>query len=559
MNKQSMMPAPALLAVLLMILTGGLARAQDPEETTAQGATSGPSAPEETDIVVPELVLEVEEIEVEQVRAVLPDEGELALGQVSIPLPGADELAIDDGAFAVPLPGSPAAADAASIFSSGRLGAGSANHIVGELSLYKLGADPRFRLRFAYEGLDGFQFRAPGTGYFSRSNVIDGWFAASGQRVDLDAEAAFRENAFGLQGESDSFSSGLRRTSAAAQAVFTPEPLISLTGMFDGSVGSRILSTANGRDATGELEIAATPAAEARFTISAVDIVFESSYFIRALVSENVPVQQNVDLTGGVDVELPASMTLGARAGIFWEPGVPLDYPWRVSLGMLFGDAFEASLEGGYRVQRITMEGIWDRIPLAGVSSGEAVSELANDRQWYAALDTRWSGASGLSLTGEVDFAAHDAAVDIAAYDTFAEEFPLVQDPMLTLESGVRASWRPGQRMQVQAGWSGSFLDTPVGIPTSSIEGSLRVNDASERFTGVVEARSEFYPQAAMPWLGITGSFAPSDELEFSLELADVLAPILENGRGTLGPVPTDDHPFVQPGFRASVYTRISL
>lgn len=547
------------LAAILTVALAAFAGAQEGERDEGRGAASGPAAPEDTEIIVPELVLEVEELEVEQVSAVLPEEGELALGQVSIPLPGADDLSIDDEAFSVPLPGSAATPQATSIFSSGRLGAGSANHIVGELSLYKLGADPRFRLRFAYEGLDGFQFQPPGSGYFSRSNVIDGWFAASGDRAEIEAEAAFRENALGLQGRSDSFSAGLRRTTASAEAVFVPEPLISLTGALDGSVGSRILSTARESDAVGELEIAATPSAQARFTISAVDVVFESSYFIRALLSENVPLGQNVDLLGGVDLELPSSLTLGARAGIFWEPGDPLEYPWRLSLGMLLGEAFEASVEGGYRVDRITMEEIWDRVPLAGVSSNDALAEIENDGQWYAGVATRWSGATGLTLTGEVDFAAHDAAVDIGAYDGFAEEFPLQQRSMLRLTSSVNASWRPGQRMQVQAGWSGSFLDTPAGIPTSSIDGSLRVNDASERFTGIVEARSDFYPEAAMPWLGVTGAFAPSDELEFTLELADLLAPLLEAGRGSLGPVPTDDYPFVEPGFRASVYTRISL
>lgn len=549
----------ALLAALLMVLVVALAGAQDETDDVRQPPVSGPSAPEETDIIVPDLVFEVEELEVEQVRAVLPDEDELALGQVSIPLPGADDLAVDDDAFSVPLPGSPAAPETTSVFSSGRLGAGSANHIVGELSLYRLGAEPRFRLRFAYEGLDGFQFRPPGSGYFSRSNVIDGWIAASRERLDVEAEAAFEEDVLGLQGRSDSFSAGLRRTTASAEAVFRPEPLISLTGAFDGSVGSRLLSTTRGNEAAGEVEITATPAAEARFTIRAVDIVVESSYFVRALLSQNVPLGQNVDLLGGVDVELPASVTLGARAGISWEPGVPLDYPWRVSMGALFGEAFEASVEGGYRVERITLEEVWDRVPLAGVSSSSAVSELANDRQWYAGLDTRWSGTSGLAVTGEVDFIAHEAAVDVGAYDTFAEEFPLLQRSMLTLTSGLNASWRPVQRMQVQAGWTGSFLDTPVGVPASSVDGSLRVNDASERFTGIIEARSDFFPEAAMPWLGVTGSFTPSDELEFTLELADVLAPLLNEGRGSLGPEPTDDSPFIEPGFRASVYTRISL
>jgi hypothetical protein len=62
-----------------------------------------------------------------------------------------------------------------------------------------------------------------------------------------------------------------------------------------------------------------------------------------------------------------------------------------------------------------------------------------------------------------------------------------------------------------------------------------------------------------MPWLGLTGSFAPSDELEFTLEFADMLAPLLESGRPAHGPSVSPEFPFIEPGFRASIFTRISL
>ena len=73
---------------------------------------------------MPELVLEVEELELEQVSAVLPDEAELALGQVSIPAPGSRGALVDDEAFACRCRGSPAATETTSVFSSGASGAG---------------------------------------------------------------------------------------------------------------------------------------------------------------------------------------------------------------------------------------------------------------------------------------------------------------------------------------------------------------------------------------------------------------------------------------------------
>lgn len=539
------------IAALLLVLAGAVWAQQE--------SRSGPSAPEDTEIVVPDLVLEVEELEVKQVTAVLPDAGELALGQVSIPLPGADELSVDDEAFTVPLPGATATDEATSVFTSGGLGAGSANHVVGELEVYKLGVDPRFRLRFAHEGLDGYQFRQAGTGYFSRENTIDGWFAAGNETVASDIEAAFTDDVIGMQGTGDSFSAGLRATSVDARVTVTPDPLIAIAGLLDGSIASRILSSSGAGEPPREQEISVTPGAEARFSIRTIDIVVETSYFLRYLTSERVPVAQSVDALAGLDAELPEAITLGVRAGVFWEPGERLGYPWRLSVGKLFGDALEVGLSGGYRYERLTLADTWERWPIAGLESDTATDELATDVQWFGELDLRWSGASGLTLTGGVDFAAHEAALDIEPFETVDEEFPLVQRPMLSLEAAAAASWRPVQRVQFQAGWNGSLLESATGVPTSSVLTSIRMSDASERFSASAEARTGFYPEVAMPMVGLSGSFAPSDEIEFTIELSDLLAPLLEEGRPSIGAVGSEDFPFIEPGFRASIFTRISL
>jgi len=545
------------LLTLLLLLVAALAFAQE----------SGPAEPEETEIVIPELVLEIEELELQQISAVLPAEGELALGSIAIPLPGADELFVDEGAFTIPQPGMVVGPDATSVFSSGRLGAGTVNHIVGELSLFKLGADPRFRLRFSHEGLDGYQFGEPGRGYFSNVNVIDGWFAGGSERVSVDVEAAFSEEVDGLQGQSDYYSVGLRRTIATAGVEFLPDPLVSLLGTIDGSFATRLQSasgTATGSSGSPQVpterEFSLTPGVEARFAIRAVDIVFSTSYFLRFLVDNEIPVTQDIDLLAGVDVDLPAAATVSARAGIQWDPSLAaLRYPWSLSVGLLLGEALETSVSGGYRVDRLLLADIWTDVPLAAVGDSEGAPDLANDGQWYADVSARWSGASGLSLTAGAEFIAHEAAVDLRPYRPDTDEFPFVQRAMLSLETSARASWRPGPQMQVQAGASGVFIDAVTGQPRLSVDGSIRAADRAERFTGAAEVRSDFYDAGpAMPWVGLSGSFAPSDELEFTLELSDLLAPI-SAGRPTIGPALSGDFPFIEPGFRASLFTRISL
>lgn len=548
-----------VILLLLMTVFAMGAVAQDADRTESP-ASSGPAAPEDTEIVVPELILQVEEIELQQVSAVLPEEGELALGQVTIPLPGTDELLVDEGAFVVPTPGMASPQDATSVFSSGRLGGGTVNHVVGELSLFKLGADPRFRLRFSHEGLDGYQFKEAGTGYFSNSNVVDGWVAGETERIRTEVEASFSEDVEGLQGESDFFSAGLRRTTATGDFVFTPEPLVQLRGSLDGSIATRIQSASGSGPVPREQEFAVTPGAEARFSVRSVDLVLSTSYFLRFLSGGEIPVRQDVEALAGLDLALAAPFSLSARAGALWEPGIGLQYPWSLSLDAVFGEALEANLSGGYRVERFTLADIWSDVPLAGVGDAEGDPDLVNDPQWYADLGARWSGPSGLTLTGGIDFVAHEAVVDLEPYDPAADEFPFVQRSMMSLNGSARASWRPGTRMQVQAGWNGVLIDATTGTPTSTIDGSIRVGDESERFAASAEGRVDFYPEVAMPWLGVSGSFAPSDELEFTLEIADLLAPLLgDAGRPAIGPRVTPEFPFIEPGFRASLFTRISL
>lgn len=522
-------------------------------------AQVGPSAPAETELIIPDLVLQVEELGLQEVTGVLPAAGELALGRITLPLPQTGELAISDEAFRVAVPGTVGAATGSTVFSTGRLGAGTVNHVVGELSLFKLGDNPRFRLRFAHEGLDGFQFKAPGTGFYSQRNAVDGWLLSAGNRTDLEAEAAFTETIDGMQGVSDYFSVGLRTTRAVTSLTFRPDPLVELGGSVDGSMSTRILSASGTDEVPTYREFAAEPGLSGRITVGSVGISLDTRYFLRFMTGNVLPFAHDIDATAGLDLDIRQAVNAAARFGVHWDFAGRLVYPWSVRLSALLGDSFEAAVGGGYRIERQRLADLWARYPLAAPGDSEDEPDLIHDRQWYGELSTRYSGASGLALQGGVEFVAHEAAIDLGAYSAASTQYDFVQRDLLTLVISGSASWRPSTQLRLQAGAAGRFIDAVTGQPTSSLDFSASFADRSERLVVSVDVAQRFYPAYAPPRAGMTGSFSASEGVEFVLELSDLFAPLGTDGRAALGPNVTADYPFIEPGFRASIFTRISL
>ncbi|MCK4515662.1 MAG: hypothetical protein KAU31_10415, partial [Spirochaetaceae bacterium] len=263
-----------VVVALLTVLTSSVV-AQD----------SGPAEPSQTEIIIPEFVLRVEELGVEEVEAVLPNEAELALGQIALPLPGADELAVSDIAFDAPLPAVAARSGGPSVFSTGRLGAGTANHVLGELSIYKLGTDPRFRLGFAHQGLDGFQFNPAGTGYYTFTNAIDGWLSIQSETLELEGEAGFAESEMGLQDKSVYNAVSVRATDLTAELTYTPDPLVTVTAGLDAGMATRLQTTSDAAAPPRDQEYVVEPAVEARIDVRSLDLIFRSSYSLRLLTN----------------------------------------------------------------------------------------------------------------------------------------------------------------------------------------------------------------------------------------------------------------------------------
>ncbi|MFW5801534.1 MAG: hypothetical protein ACOCVC_05850, partial [Spirochaeta sp.] len=196
-------------------------------------------SPEEPEIVLPTALLRVDSIPFERVEAVLPGGSQIVLPPLDIPLPSVHEMDVQPRVL---MPDSAEAMEPveSSVFSTGIITAGSKNLIEGQLGVFKLGQDPRFRLTFNHQGLDGYGRKPAGTGYFRSRQDLNGWLGSAIGPLGIESSLGFSERQEGLQQASGSYySTVLRFLQGGAEVEARPDELIGVYGLLDAGTVSR--------------------------------------------------------------------------------------------------------------------------------------------------------------------------------------------------------------------------------------------------------------------------------------------------------------------------------
>jgi len=172
--------------------------------------------PEEPALVLPRMVLMIDDLTSQPFPAILPRSSELqfvasALQLSEPPVPPLPESLLH------PVSSEERAKKVSdsSLVTHGVFGAGSMNSLLGSLSLFRTGERDTLRLRFSHEGSDGWDFHAPGTGYSGREENLDGRALFRGTSGETVAEGSFTERELGLQGKAP-FRAGFRNHGLAA-------------------------------------------------------------------------------------------------------------------------------------------------------------------------------------------------------------------------------------------------------------------------------------------------------------------------------------------------------
>ena len=190
-------------------------------------------------MIMPQVILQIEDLSVEKVQAQLPPQEDLLPPERKIPVLSEGELAIGE-------PTIPAAAvESEALAGQPRdrllaadvdVGAGNDNRIVANISLKTLGVDPRFSLLFNHETLDGFSGKPAGSGFSLRNDDLEGNLNFRLGSVDTALKGNFLENETGLQSQPvPAYSARLGRTlGSSAEFSSTPLDWLTLRGTIEG-------------------------------------------------------------------------------------------------------------------------------------------------------------------------------------------------------------------------------------------------------------------------------------------------------------------------------------
>jgi hypothetical protein len=544
----------AALLMTMALLAAAALGAQASSGGQSSGAARPPSpaiGPGEPEIVMPQVILQIEDLSVEKVEAQLPPESELLPPDRAIPVLSEGDLSIGEPSISAPGIDEPGLAQNRDrlLTSQINLGAGSQNNIEGSIAIKTAGQDPRFALSFNHETLDGFSGHAPGSGYNLRNDDLNGDLEFRMGSVDTNLSGSFLENETGLQGQSP-FASRLGRT-LSGNVGFSATPLdwLTLSAAVQGGMDSLTLEGLAPTTLSGA-KVSPTLSAEARFGV--VKVGLNALYAYRSDPATDLSPASTLhrfQASTNLGVDLPANFILEGSFGWSWNSTELSRFLFSLTLTGTPLDFLTVSLGAGRRVIPYDMHDLLDVNPLVLPTS------LVDDTQWFGNTSLQLTLARELAATLTVSYAASEAMpIGSTTEDPGSGLFPVTQVPGMRLTSNLGARWGISQVFSLSAGWSHEYLDRPFFTPLDSINVELLALEPAGRLGGsfsllIAPTANGILQQ---PVVRLSGFWKISDAVKLQVDANDLLAPLMGAPRW-------DIQPYVAPGFRVAGSLGISL
>ena len=473
-------------------------------------------APSSIELIIPTIIIEFEGQSEQVMELIVPDYDEIVLPDFEIYLSDPGEIPIEELEFDLPLPGFVEYnySEGSSFFSEGFLGFGAKNHLLGNISLFRLGEGLRFSLTFAHDGLDGFGQNDAGTGYFYRKEAFEGDFRNGDESFMISGSGSFKENEDGLQQQVSSHTSIIHRLS-------TVEFGISSNGSFswNGDLGLTIAE----KTITGVLpklydELVFSASGGVGWEKKWFSIGFEGDYvynrqkeYNTTMIDKNI-IGSKLQLGFALD-----TFDITATGGIFWLPGSYPEYPLSISLAGAFKDILQYQTSGGYFFRNYLNYETWSSYSFFGSADGI-------DEGWF------WDGKITGSSLFDINFGFYwlyrnmenYMSVDLDSYDAATGLFPIssVQGQYLDLSPFIKLALPSG--LSVVFGWNGQMLgDTDAFNPVHSVYSDIEYKrDFYELY---LSGEYSLDPFISIPELSLGASYSISEGVEISLEGTDIL------------------------------------
>ncbi|MDC7125239.1 MAG: hypothetical protein PQJ46_06720 [Spirochaetales bacterium] len=504
---------------------------------------SGPAEPDSTDIILPEMYLEIEDLTIEEIDAVIPDDDSVMFLSIETTLPEPEQIKIPAEAFAVDslkVPGSSEENNAdnnTSFYCEGTIGGGTSANITGDINLYHIGQQPDFRLRYFHDGYDGFAGNQAGMGFSSREELIEAEADYTGDALSLKGLLSYNELEDGLQGQADYFTLTRRIADLSTEASWYIVDKLNLSGNLGaGYTGYQLNSLSplsyNSLDLLPEVVL----------TYGTEKINFGGQ--INYKFDWELDNSFNQDLGAGLffNADFSQYFRIATNAGILWNNFNNFYVPFDIELSGT-GSIFDYSVSGGYKCFYYDITELWDIFPAAaGPAVEEALGELPLTRGWFAEGEFTLNPLDILSLFVNADFSYYENAIKPTdSLLTGFNSFSSVDSVCLTLGTGFL--WDITNLVSLNMSWSSQILeDMDWYKPRHSLSLGADFISPNEKFGlsgdlafNIYDEEQTWYYNDWVPVIGFEGYFRISPGFVISLSVDDVLAGVLSSGRHLWG------------------------
>ncbi|MGA2480761.1 MAG: hypothetical protein ABSG63_18605 [Spirochaetia bacterium] len=527
-----------ILAVALLLPLAALGLAAQ-EQSPAAASTVAPGEP---DMILPRVILSIEDLSVEQVRAQLPPPEDLLPPVTRIPVMSEGDLPIGEPTIPAAAVQTEAVAGPPKdrgLTSEVTLGAGNDNRLVANISLKTLGQDPRLALLFNHETLDGFSGKPAGSGFNLRNDDLDGSLSFRMGAVDTVLKGSFLENETGLQGQAlPSYTARLGR-SLFSSAFFSGSPAdwLTLRGGADAGDDTLILQGVTPLERDG-VRVSPSFSADAHF--GALKLGLLTRYTFRSDPAGFGGQLHRFLGSGSFSLDLPATFLVEGSVGWFGNSAGLSLVPFSLSLTGTPIQLLTLSVSGGYRVTPYDMHDQLVVHPLI-LPTG-----IPDDRGWFGDTTVQLNFTTDLAASVKASFMAHEAMpVGSIIEDPATGLFPMGSQAGREFSTDAGLRWVISPSFSLSGGWTHQYLDRPFYVPLDSLKGELVGLEPSGRFGGSVSLL--FAPTVSgeiqQPLLGLSGFWKISDAVKLHLDAEDLLWPFIGGSRW-------DIPPYVTPGFR---------
>lgn len=497
-------------------------------------------APSSIELIIPPVIIEFEERLEQNMELKVPDYDEIILPDLEITLPDPGEMIIDSINIDLPIPDivEYSYKEKNSFFSEGVLGIGNRNHLIGNISLFRLGQGLRFSLLFAHDGLDGFGRNAAGMGYFTREELFEGNFENGYESIVIKGSGSFIENENGLQGKTSSYTSVIHRISSLE---------LGLSGGTVFSWDGKVDLNLSGKTLSGEI-----PELKEELILSLYSgiawqkkwfrISLNGNYIYDRLSGSNVQNIVNTNLKFGFAFN---SLDLKVKGGLFLLQDLSLLYPFSVSLDGAFGESFQYQSSAGYFASNYLNYKTWIDYPFFDLSEGI-------DKGWF------WDGKIIVSPFSYSEFGLqwqyHNMdsymSVNPESFNSTSGLFSVgaVQgnyldlSPFLKLE--ILSSW------DLFFGWDAQILaDKKLLKPVHSAYTEINYN--KEKYGFYIMGNYSIDPLVGIPDLSFGINYTITEGVVLGFEGEDILGFFAED-RILFGD-------YIKEGGKISLLTKISL